>query len=267
MRASLVVNCYSALGAAVTPVPPGLDVALQRRPVTHPVRQVAAAGAQFDLGHVQPGAVLGRVVEIASRSARAFGLPCLIWPPEPPRVSRRPFCLSSCRGDIGHSSWVVAASASAGGMFPMGSRRRRLLNQSTHSRVANRGLAQDLVRLAQVTVLALERLDALARVRRWTRPHALVKLGLPHPVTQRLARAADLLGKRADRRPLPGVLALVVPDHPNRAGTDLGGIQGELASSWLHPLKSWSLQGNPGRFSPRANRPIANMARDHKTGR
>ena len=28
-------------------------------------------------------------------------------------------------------------SASAGGMFPMGSRSRRLLNQSTHSRVAS----------------------------------------------------------------------------------------------------------------------------------
>src|SRR4051794_32075713 len=33
-------------GGGVTPVPPGLDVALQRRPVAHPVRQVAAEGAQ-----------------------------------------------------------------------------------------------------------------------------------------------------------------------------------------------------------------------------
>src|SRR3954469_17189710 len=86
--------------------------------------------------------------------------------------------------------------------------------------------AGDLVRLPQLAVLALERLDALALVRRWTRPHALVRLGLPHPVTQCLARAADLLGNRADRCPLRGVLALVVQDHPNRAGTDLGGIRG-----------------------------------------
>src|SRR4051794_41426173 len=86
--------------------------------------------------------------------------------------------------------------------------------------------AGDLVRLPQLAVLALERLDALALVRRWTRPYALVRLGLPHPVTQCLARAADLLGNRADRRPLRDVLALVVQDHPNRAGTDLGGIRG-----------------------------------------
>jgi hypothetical protein len=37
-------------------------------------------------------------------------------------------------------------------------------------------------------------------------------------------RAADLLGNRVDRRPLRGVLALVVQDHPNRPGTDLRGI-------------------------------------------
>ncbi len=41
--------------------------------------------------------------------------------------------------------------------------------------------AGDLVRLPQLAVLALERLDALALVRRWTRPHALVRLGLDLP--------------------------------------------------------------------------------------
>src|SRR5215217_5950477 len=41
-------------GGSVAAVPPGLDVAFQRRPVAHPVRQVAAEGAQLDLGHVQP---------------------------------------------------------------------------------------------------------------------------------------------------------------------------------------------------------------------
>jgi hypothetical protein len=38
-------------------------VTLQRRPVADPVRQVAAEDAQLDLGHVQPGAVLWRVVD------------------------------------------------------------------------------------------------------------------------------------------------------------------------------------------------------------
>src|SRR5215210_4774825 len=48
----------------VAPVLPGLDVALQRRPVADPVRQVAAEGAQLNLGHVQPRAVLGGVVDL-----------------------------------------------------------------------------------------------------------------------------------------------------------------------------------------------------------
>src|SRR5256885_13729278 len=51
-------------------------------------------------------------------------------------------------------------------------------------------------------------------------------LSPPHPVAQCLARAADLLGNRVDRRPLGSVLGLVVQDHPNRASTDLRGIWG-----------------------------------------
>src|SRR3954471_146888 len=51
-------------GGSVAPELPGLDVALQRRLVADPVRQVAAEGAQLDFGHVQPGAVLGRVVDL-----------------------------------------------------------------------------------------------------------------------------------------------------------------------------------------------------------
>src|SRR5689334_11300156 len=41
-------------GGGVTPVLPSVDVALQRRPVADPVRQIAAKGAQLDFGHVQP---------------------------------------------------------------------------------------------------------------------------------------------------------------------------------------------------------------------
>src|ERR1051325_656155 len=50
-------------GCGVAPVLPGLDVALQRRPVADPVRQVAAEGAQLDLGPIQPRAVPGRMVD------------------------------------------------------------------------------------------------------------------------------------------------------------------------------------------------------------
>src|SRR3954452_15454847 len=55
------------------PMLPSLDVALQHRPVAHPVRQVAAEGAQLDLGHVEPGAVLGRVVDLET-VGEALGL-------------------------------------------------------------------------------------------------------------------------------------------------------------------------------------------------
>src|SRR5215216_5674926 len=51
---------------------------------------------------------------------------------EPPRVHRRLGCLSG----TGSSSGRKAASNSAGGTEPMGSRRRRWLNQSTPSKVA-----------------------------------------------------------------------------------------------------------------------------------
>src|SRR5262249_19765706 len=96
-----------------------------------------------------------------------------------------------------------------------------------------------------LTVLALQRLDAFALVRRRARPDALVTLGLPHPVAQSLARAANLLGYRVDRRPLRGMLALVVQNHPNRAGTNLSGIRG---NSLCHGsiLSGVGASGKPG---------------------
>lgn len=56
---------------------------------------------------------------------------------EPRRLGRRPFGLSYAAIAGASSMAWYRSSASAGGMFPMGSRRRRLLNQSTHSSVAN----------------------------------------------------------------------------------------------------------------------------------
>ena len=56
---------------------------------------------------------------------------------EPRRFFRRLICLSHA-ANAECSTWRwYAASASAGGRFPMLCRSRRLLNQSTHSRVAN----------------------------------------------------------------------------------------------------------------------------------
>ena len=84
------------------------------------------------------------------------------------------------------------------------------------------GLAQDLVGLAQLAVLPLQRLDALALVSGRAGPPALVALGLPDPVRQGLRCAADLGRNRGDRRPLGRVLRAVLQHHPHRALTHLG---------------------------------------------
>src|SRR5262249_60574574 len=76
------------------------------------------------------------------------------------------------------------------------------------------GLAQNLVGLAQLADLALERLDPLAIISGRAGPFALVALGLSHPTGQRLRRAADLGRDRYDRRPLRCVLRAVLNPHP-----------------------------------------------------
>jgi hypothetical protein len=76
-------------------------------------------------------------------------------------------------------------------------------------------LAQNLVGLAQLAVLALQRLDPVAIMRRGTGPQPLVALGPAHPAAQRLPRAAYLARNRVDRRPLRRVLRLMVEHHPH----------------------------------------------------
>jgi putative transposase len=53
------------------------------------------------------------------------------------RVCRRSFCLRPTRQCRSAQAGLNRASASAGGRFPIGWRRRRVLAQSTHSRVTN----------------------------------------------------------------------------------------------------------------------------------
>src|SRR5919199_6142952 len=48
----------------IAPAPPSVDMALERCLVAHPVRQIGAEGAQLDFGHIQPRAVLGRVMDL-----------------------------------------------------------------------------------------------------------------------------------------------------------------------------------------------------------
>ena len=56
----------------------------------------------------------------------------------------------------------------------------------------------------------------LALVRRQARTAAGVTFHRPHPMTERLRRAADLRRNRPDGGPLRVMLALVLQHHPNR---------------------------------------------------
>src|SRR6476661_8645631 len=109
--------------------------------------------------------------------------------------------------------------------------------------------SQDLVGLAQLAVLALQRLDPLALVRGRPGPQALVALGLPDPVTQGLARAADLGRDRLDGRVLRAVLALVVQHHPDRTLADLRRIWG-CALCHGSSLSRVGASGKPGAVQP-----------------
>src|SRR6476469_3197653 len=77
-------------------------------------------------------------------------------------------------------------------------------------------LAQDLVGLAQLAVLAFKGLDPGAVLRRGAAAKALVTFGLPHPAAKRLAGASDLTGNRVNRCPLRRMLGLVIQNHPHR---------------------------------------------------
>jgi hypothetical protein len=73
-----------------------------------------------------------------------------------------------------------------------------------------RRLAQDLLGLAQLTVLGLKRLQAFAFVGGEAGALAGVTFGLLHPVRQRLRRATDLAGDRGDGGRLRRVVAGIV---------------------------------------------------------
>ena len=61
------------------------------------------------------------------------------------------------------------------------------------------GLAQDLVGLAQLPHLPLERLDLVLLRAGRPGPKTLVALGVAHPMVRCLARSADLGRNRQDR--------------------------------------------------------------------
>lgn len=108
------------------------------------------------------------------------------------------------------------------------------------------GLAQDLIGLLQLAVLALQGLDPLAfsSGRAFTTP--LITFGLTDPATQRLRCSADLGGNGADGRLLGGVVGLVLEDHADRPLTNFRGIL--LGSVLTSILSRFGAFGNPGTY-------------------
>src|SRR5918996_875492 len=92
-------------------------------------------------------------------------------------------------------------------------------------RKESRRRLEDLIRAAQLPVLALELPDALGLHARHSRALARVGLGLAHPASERLRGHPELLGDRRDRRPLRLVLTLLLEHHPRRPLPDLTRIR------------------------------------------
>jgi hypothetical protein len=77
---------------------------------------------------------------------------------------------------------------------------------------SRRGL-EDLIGPPQLPDLPLQRLQPLALIAGQPWAEAIIGLGPTDPVAQRLVRDAELGRDRADRRPLRGVLVLVLEHH------------------------------------------------------
>ena len=81
--------------------------------------------------------------------------------------------------------------------------------------------AQNLIRLAQLTVLPLQRLETKKLVTGRQRALSVITLCAPHPFAQGLRRAADLRGNRLERRPLRRMILLMIQNQANGALANL----------------------------------------------
>jgi hypothetical protein len=74
-----------------------------------------------------------------------------------------------------------------------------------------------------------------------------VGTNLNQAVAKLNALESELLGDRADRGPLRGVLVLVLQDHPHRALAQLGRIRGVMIRhDSILVLKGWSIHHSRG---------------------
>ena len=83
---------------------------------------------------------------------------------------------------------------------------------------------------------------------RYSRPLAVVTLVLPHPLPQRLRRAAELRRDRNDRGVLRLVRGLLFEHEPHRALANLGGIF--ASPSHVSILSTFGASGKSGPIHP-----------------
>ena len=89
--------------------------------------------------------------------------------------------------------------------------------------VSSRRLFAEYLRFCAAVNIS-KRLEPFTLGARHTRSPTLVGFALPHPLAQRLARAADLLRDRLDRRLLRVMCRLVLQHHPYCSFPDLRGV-------------------------------------------
>lgn len=97
-------------------------------------------------------------------------------------------------------------------------------------------LAQDLVRLAQLSVLAFQSLHALGHLAGNTRSLAAINLGLLDAVVQGLGPTADLRRDRHGRLAMRSVLPLIVEDQTH------GTFAHFTENLFVVLLRSWNLR-------------------------
>src|ERR1700677_206470 len=117
--------------------------------------------------------------------------------------------------------------------------------------------AQDLVGLAKLAVLPLQRLELGGYVRGQARLAPAVALGPANPLMQRLGRAADLARNRDQRRPTRRMFMLVIQNHPHRAGSHLRRELIRCLARHGSTFSTVGASGKPGAVHPGASGSLA----------
>src|SRR3954453_5365625 len=116
----------------------------------------------------------------------------------------------------------------------------------TKIRIERDGFAQDLIRLAKLSLLPLQRSDPLTFVTGEPSPMPPVALGLPHPLPQRLACAANLRCNGSNCRPLRSMIAAMLQHHAHRTFLHFRRIPIRSLLRHGSTLSSCGASGKPG---------------------